>query len=584
MTGWHVGCGVIAGIHMEPINARIERRLIRVFLVLVGFIILLGAGGYYGVRMFHAWQERRLLAEGNALVDKGDYNRASFDAQCVLEFNPRSAGANRILAEISERSGLRTALDFRRRVVELSKDDVRDELALARSAIRFGDGAAANKVLEAIPPSARETAEYHALRGDVALLRRDLRSYEKELSRAAQLEPANNTYALALGTLHVSAAEPAVHERGVRELEELQNGDESLRADVTRRLADDAVRHGDNERAAKFARQLNGFPQAQFSDRLLLLSALHLAGDASAAPMLVQLQKEAVDDAMKVGALLSWMNAQKMSREAVGWIQTLPAELLGKKTLPLSVADVFLAATDWNGLEKFLRASNWGPAEYLRAALLARALRELGRAEDSAQQWNEATHQVSDHSEEVLLLAEMARKWGWEKEALDLLWLAADDPQKADQTLSALYNIYAAKGDTQELYRVLLHLEELRPNDPAILNNIAQLSLLLNLNAERGHQLARQVHEQDPKNADYASTYAFSLYRRGDIRKAVQAFADIPETELHRPQIAAYYGMMLAAAGNFGRAREFLDLGAKANLLPEERVLVDKAHLALVQR
>ena len=92
------------------------------------------------------------------------------------------------------------------------------------------------------------------------------------------------------------------------------------------------------------------------------------------------------------------------------------------------------------------------------------------------------------------------------------------------------------------------------------------------------------MYEQNPKNADYASTYAFALYRRGEMRKAVQAFADLPETELHRPQIAAYYGIMLAAAGNFARAREFLDLGAKANLLPEERALLDKAQLAIVQR
>ena len=131
--------------------------------------------------------------------------------------------------------------------------------------------------------------------------------------------------------------------------------------------------------------------------------------------------------------------------------------------------------------------------------------------------------QINGHSEEIFLLAEMARKWGWEKDALDLLWLAAEDPRKADQTLNTLYNIYAAKGDTHGLYRVLLHLEELRPSDPAILDNIAQISLLLNLNAERGYELARKVYEENPKNADYASTFAFALYRRGEARKAVQA-------------------------------------------------------------
>jgi thioredoxin-like negative regulator of GroEL len=568
---------------MESLNARIERRLVRIFLILVGSVLLLIVGGYFGMRSFRAWQERRLLAEASALVNEGNYNRASFDAQRVLEMNPKSPGANRVLAEVSERNGLHTALDFRKRAAQLSKNEPGDQLALARCAIRFADMTTAGEALETVPPAERETATYHALRGDVALLHRDFQSYEQELSRAAELDSMNKTYAFALATLRLNSTDAALHDRGVRELEQLQR-DETLRADVTRRLANDALRRGDNEKAVIYARQLNDSSSADFPDRLLLLSALHLAGDLNTAQKLAQLQKETGDDAEKIGALLSWMSAHEMSREAVTWIQTLPKELLGKKLLPLNVSDAFLAAADWKGLEKFLRSSNWGPAEYLRAALLARALRELGRPEDSAQQWNDAVRQVNGRTEEIFLLAEMARKWGWEKDALDLLWLASEDPRKADQTLNTLYNIYAAKGDTHELYRVLLHLEELRPNEPAILNNIAQLSLLLNLNAERGHELARKVYEQNPRNADYASTYAFSLYRRGEMRKAVQAFADLPEADLRRPQIAAYYGMMLAAAGNFARAREFLDLGAKANLLPEERTLLDKAQLAIVQR
>ncbi len=568
---------------MESSSARIERSLVRIVLFLAGTIALLTVGGYFGARLFHAWQERRLLAEANALVREGDFKRASFDAQRALELNAQSAGANRVLAEVGERNGFRAAVDFRRRAAELTRNDTADVLAWARSAIRFGDVAAANKAFETIPPPQRDTAVCHAVRADLALLQRDPVAYENELSRAVELEPSNKNYRIALATLHLNTGDAAVHNRAVRELEELQK-DESLRRDVTRRLADDALRRARSEQAFNYARQLNNFPQPDFFDQLLLLSALKLRADAKAGPMLAQLQKEAGNDAVRVGALLGWMKAQNLTREAVDWIQTLPRELLTKKTLPLTVADAFLAAADWSGLQKFLRMSDWGPSEYLRAALLARALRESGHPEDAAQEWNEATRRVNGHFAEISLLAEMARKWGWEKEALDLLWLAANDPQKADQTLSALYNIYAAKGDTPELYRVLLHLEELRPSDPAILNNVAQLSLLLNFNAERGDQLARQVHEEHPHNPDYTSTYAFSLYRRGENKKAVQAFANIPDAELHRPQTAAYYGIVLAAAGELVRAREFLDLGAKANLLPEERALVEKARMAVAQR
>jgi len=56
------------------------------------------------------------------------------------------------------------------------------------------------------------------------------------------------------------------------------------------------------------------------------------------------------------------------------------------------------------------------------------------------------------------------------------------------------------------------------------------------------------------------------------------------ETQLERPQIAAYYGVILAGNCHFGRAAKFLDLGAKATLLLEERQLVEKAQLTIARR
>ena len=87
-----------------------------------------------------------------------------------------------------------------------------------------------------------------------------------------------------------------------------------------------------------------------------------------------------------------------------------------------------------------------------------------------------------------------------------------------------------------------------------------------------------------PKNPDYTATYAFSLYPQGDVKKALQALAGFPEAELERPQIAAYYGVYLADIGDFSRAAKFLDLGKKANLLLEERKLVERAQLTVARR
>jgi len=82
--------------------------------------------------------------------------------------------------------------------------------------------------------------------------------------------------------------------------------------------------------------------------------------------------------------------------------------------------------------------------------------------------------------------------------------------------------------------------------------------LLLNLNADRGQKVARDVYEKDPKNPAYASTYAFALHVQGDTKKALQVFETLTPEQLHQPEIAAYYGIMLAATGD-PRAGEFLE-------------------------
>jgi hypothetical protein len=54
----------------------------------------------------------------------------------------------------------------------------------------------------------------------------------------------------------------------------------------------------------------------------------------------------------------------------------------------------------------------------------------------------------------------------------------------------------------------------------------------------------------------------------------------IPQDQQRNPAVAAYYGVMLASSGEKGKAREYLEIGKTATLLPEEKVLVERAELS----
>jgi hypothetical protein len=55
----------------------------------------------------------------------------------------------------------------------------------------------------------------------------------------------------------------------------------------------------------------------------------------------------------------------------------------------------------------------------------------------------------------------------------------------------------------------------------------------------------------------------------------------LPARDLEQPALAAYYGAMLAGAGQKDKAREFLGKLGKLHLLPEEQRFVDEARKKL---
>ncbi len=568
---------------MEHPHDRIQRSILKVILWTLGVILLISVGGVFGFKQFRAWQQRRLVAEGNALVNEGDYRRASLDARRILQINPDSVEACRIMAAVAEKTGLRTALDWRRRVMELGKATPNDLILLARVAVRYDDRSSADAAISRLPESAKETAEYHALQADIALAQRDIPELERQLTEAARLDPPNKDYAMRLAAVRLGDKDNDARAEGKKKLMDMQN-DPALRREATRYLAEDALRQNTTMAALELARQLDSFPEKTFADRILLLSALDAAKDNGFPAFFAEMKTSSADDPEHAAALVTWMNLHKRAADAIAWSATLPPEVSGQQRVQIALSDSFVTTKDWTGLERLVNSGNWSAVDFLRNALHARAFRELGNETDFASQWNEALKKVAVDARQALILAETVKNWGWKAEAIDLFWVIAKDPDKGEDALRALYTYFVRNSDTENLYRVMLHQMELHPNDLNVQNNFAQLSLLLNLNALRAQKTARDVYEKDPKNPAYVSTYAFSLHTQGETKKGIGVLETLTAEQLHQPDIAAYYGIMLAATGDQARAAEFLALGEKATLLPQEKALVEKARRSLAPR
>ena len=567
---------------MEKSVERTQRTVIRLlFGVLIGLIFFLAA--IWGGRDLYArWQEKRLVRRATFDIEHGNERDASLAARSILEMKSSSAPAARIMAQLAERVGERSALDWRRKVVQLDPHSVDDAMALIRSAIQFNDIATAERTLAAVDEKARSTAPYHEAAALVAQAKHQDDKAEAEWSEALRLRPDDKFFQLQLGVLRLRANQPEKRTEAEAMLKGLRS-DPAQRSAATRAVIGAGVtRKEDPHKLLELARELQAYPEATWSDRFIYLDFLHGLQDPQFSAYLTELEKTAPDKSSSLAALLSWMAKNNLSLLALDYSKSLPAESLRNWPVPLALADAYVRLREWQNLEAATAKANWGRFEFLRHAYLARALRAQDKAVAAEHEWSAAVKDATS-SESLVLLIQPVSEWGWENETTDLLWALSKHPEKQKEAFVALYQHYAKTMDTQGLYRVLVRLSELDPTNLDVQNNLAQVSLLLNANPDDARKEAADVYHKSPANPAYMTTYAYSLLTQDNAKEALRIMSSLSPEQLSDPTISTYYGIFLAANGD-EKARTYLDFGKQATLLPEEKALIDKAYARLNSR
>jgi tetratricopeptide (TPR) repeat protein len=554
-----------------------SRRLLRVFLLVVAGGAILGSA-WWGWR---EWKQRRLVAQARACLEQKDYRGAALHARQVLQRKPKEAEGYRLMAELSELAGFREAIFWRGRVSAHRSATVADHLALASVALRFGEAGVADDALMLVPPASRRSAEFHTLAGILAVDTGNLRLAEFHFASAVQLDPTNDFRRLNLATVRLRSASPSAVEESRAVLGELRRR-KGCEASATRALLADALQGARSAEAVALAREVLAHPAAAWQDRLLALTALARFHDRGFSASLSRVQEEAVGRAPEVAQTLSWMVANQLAVDALAWAQKLPPSLRSEEPIPTAMAEVLAANGDWAGLRRLLESREWRGREDLRGAWLARALRELGDSAAARRSWKQAVAAVSARPTEMVLLARLARRWGWMPEAEDLLWRLAASPPYQKWALQVLFAVLQERGDTRGLRRVVEGGLALDPSDMAARNNLALYSLLLRTEMDAAVRNAGTVYRGNPSNAVFASTWAFALHASGKTAEGLRVLESLKPSELRLPSVAAYRGILLAWTGNVALASECLALANAARLLPEERELVEAARRQVI--
>ena len=566
---------------LEIQSEKNERRFIELIVGgLVGAVLVV-IFVQVGLSLFHRWQEQHLIRKAGAYISGGDSNAAALSARRALQINPRSVEATRVMAQIAELSDGHAALEWRRKVCELEPRNTNDALALIRTALRLNDLPTAEKTLNDLEPKANHIAAYHAASGRLAEMKKDIPGAERHWTKANEIETDNTAYQFQLALVQLETNDQSKRESARQVLEHLR-ADPKQRAAATRTLIiDELARNLSMDRVQLLSSELQNYSEALFSDRLLYLEILKRRRDSKFTNYLDTLKQDSKSNPTDLASLLSWMTNNEMSPEVIEFSKTLPPESLAIWPVPLSLTEAYVKLNDWPALERFAKSTEWAAFDFLRHAYLCRALRSQEKKLAADEEWLAAQRECSTNPRALLSLADITATWGWENETLDLLWTLSKIEDTKLEALQTLYQHYKKLGDTAGLYRTLRRLVEALPSDLALQNNLAQISLLLGTDSERARKVAAEINGKDPRNGAYASTYAFSLYTNGDVGGALEAMDKLSADQLREPSVAAYYGIVLVAAGQREKARQYLRRAAETKLLPEEKALVAKAESTL---
>ena len=558
-----------------------RREFLRRWGIRLGIAAVVCAIAFASYRGYGELRKRNLAQQVQQFVDRGDHQSAMLVARRLLELDLENVAATRAMAEMAEAGGRAEAVGWRQRVAQLQPGIAANQIALARSALRFGQLELVDRVLELVPSEARDGVAYHEVAGTRALARRQPAVAETHFAAALALEPANDQLALNLATLRLTSPARETADAARATLTTLTT-QPSVRASALRALAADALARKDRRDAQKWTTQLKSESGATYADAFLHFQAVQ--GTDAAAPALEELKTKAAVSAATAAEFISWLNRQGMAIVGAHFGAGLPDTIRRAQPVPLAMAESLSFMEDWPALRASVEGQNWGPFEALRLAVESHALHRLALEGGSLERqnvWRAALKAAEARPEQLIAIAQLAEGWGYTADAEDAWWKAASGNVNPRAALTALQRIYKAQQDTRGLLRVAKRALELNPGDLVAANNCASLGLLLSGDSS-ARRMAARLHIENPTNRAMAATHAFGLHTAGKTAEAVELMERMKEDELRHPAIAAYYVVMLVESGNLSRARLFLPNAQRATLLPEEQQLLSAATRKLV--
>jgi len=538
-------------------------------------LLALAAAAWLSRPAYRHFKERRSAAQAQAFLASGNYPNAALSARQALMLNPTNVPACRVMATLADRSHNPVVLDFQRRIVQ-TEPTLENKLQLASAGLRYQSHPfpLTTQILDELAPVATNLASYHVVAASLALSLRRLDAAESHFETAIRLDPTNQLYEMNLAIVRLGGTNVAKAVSARTVLKQLRT-DANLGLVALRALVVDRLAQKDAAAADDYSTQLLASARANLGDQLQSLGILQQLQRADFKARLQAVQQQTATNAPAVTQVAEWMQAHDLLAEEIFWLTNLPVTIQSQQPVRVALADAYLQGGDWPALRDFAAKGNWEEMDFLRLALLARAWAQLGVPQVADSNWGSAVNATDGRFGAMTTLLELAERWQLPREREDLLRRMVEIFPRERWVQQRLEQLYLADGNTAELNRLYARLAGLFPADAGYKNNLAFTSLLLQTNLPQAGQWAAEVYAANTNDAVITATYAFALHLQGRTKAGLAVLQNLDARLLQRPDVALYYGVLLAATGATNEAAPFLKIARSSHQwLPEEKQLL----------
>lgn len=543
-------------------------------------------GGYWAARYLawpaiKDWRIARMNRDGRAFLDAKDPANALLTARKSLQSSSRNAEAWRIAVAATLTREQPDAVWYQENLVR-EEPTRANRIELIRLALHFEVPAYALGAIKSVEQEAREDPGYHRLAAQVYVRLGRSADARAHLDALTRLRPDDHLALLDRAEIELAAdpkrSDPAVRARVLALAEQ-----PALRGRALQLLLRDNLAGQVTAGTAELVQRLQLVPDPDLATRLLVIEALFLLGRTEAPQLLAALQAEVTAQPLEVARVLEFLTRTGRAEQIRPWIATLPAATQADEDVQRGVAEGLLARGDAAGLEAYLRGGHWPKRDYLRAALLAHAYRDLKRSADFAEAWKLALISAGSDLRKATTLLARADEWRWVNERHDVVWklFALAPTNESVQRILILWEKH--QGNTVNLNRLFTRIAEVQPQDAVAQNNFAYTSLLLDANRGRAGLLATQLAAENPTNAYFGTTLVMALYKQGKLAEALARLDAMTPSERAEPVRLLLRALCLAGLGQAGPAADVMNGVVLADMLPEEKKLAQAGRVEIAR-